>query len=172
VRYARTQTSRLGSAQHGSGRDETPQFAAIVVAVRYASGVGPSKMTTAVGSRLGRIGAVHGDATSLAAGIPAPPTPGIKASWLLATDRRVALASVFRQPGQGRPQPPQPLQAWLYWEVPPAGIVRVEKRPRLQLMARFRLHFGDGSSAAFMTRRAGDVQNLRNALRPGSAPTS
>jgi len=29
--------------------DETLQFAAIVVAVRYASGIGPSKMTTAVG---------------------------------------------------------------------------------------------------------------------------
>jgi hypothetical protein len=35
--------------------DETLQFAVIVVAVRYASGIGPSKMTTAVGSRLGRI---------------------------------------------------------------------------------------------------------------------
>jgi hypothetical protein len=52
--------------------------------------------------------------------------------------------------------------------VPPGEIVRVEKRPGLQLMARFRLHIADGSNAAFMTRRAGDVQNLRNALVPTS----
>ena len=152
--------------------DETLHFATIVVAVRYASGTGTSAMTTAVGSRLGRIGAVHGDATSLAAGIPAPPTPGIKASWLLATDRRVALASLFRPPGQPKAHQPGGPRAWLYWEVPPAAIVRVEKRPRLQLMARFRLHFADGSNAAFMTRRAGDVQALRALLEPGSTSIS
>jgi hypothetical protein len=145
---------------------EPLRYAAIVVAVRYASGTGTGEVTTAIGSRLGRIGAVHGDKTSVASSIPAPPTPDLKASWLLVTDRRVALASVVRQPFHRKGQPPQPLQASLYWEVPPARIVRVEKRPRLQLMARFRLHFSDGSNAAFMTRSASHVQELRDLLEP------
>jgi hypothetical protein len=33
-------------------------------------------------------------------------------------------------------------------------------------MARFRLHFSDGSNAAFMTRSASYVQELRDLLEP------
>ncbi|MFF8864510.1 hypothetical protein ACF08B_20890 [Streptomyces sp. NPDC015139] len=32
-------------------------------------------------------------------------------------------------------------------------MTRVERRPRTQLMARFRLHFTDGSWLAFLTMR-------------------
>ncbi|MBE8477071.1 hypothetical protein [Streptomyces justiciae] len=45
--------------------------------------------------------------------------------------------------------------------MPRAWVVRVERRPRLQLPARFRLHYADGSWLAFMTARRGTVEGFQ-----------
>jgi hypothetical protein len=37
------------------------------------------------------------------------------------------------------------------WAVPRQYVVRVERRPRFQMMARFRLHFADGSYVGLYT---------------------
>jgi hypothetical protein len=146
---------------------EPLHFGAIVVTVAYGSGTGNNAMTTAVGSRLGRLGSIRGGPSSVAASIPAPPTPGSSASWLVVTDRRLAFATIGSQKVDqpaGQTRTPALLEARLYWQGPLNWIVAVEKRPRMQLMARFRLRFADGSSAAFMTLRASDVRSLRECL--------
>jgi hypothetical protein len=72
---------------------------------------------------------------------------------LVVTDRRVG---IWRGPAQHRPG--------VLWSVPREQLSGVERRPRLQLMARFRLHFEDGSWAAFLTFRARSVRRLAELL--------
>jgi hypothetical protein len=105
------------------------------------------------GSAIGRIGAVRGEAGSVAHGIPRSPGPR-QAVWLVVTDRRLLLFDSIEP------------TASAYWQVSRNLISSVERRPRLQQMARFRMHFTDGSSAAFMTRSAADVRSLRAEIGP------
>ncbi|MGV9356514.1 hypothetical protein [Streptomyces misionensis] len=44
------------------------------------------------------------------------------------------------------------------------GLARVERRPRLQLMARFRVHYADGSRLALLTFRRRTVEGFRAVL--------
>jgi hypothetical protein len=46
------------------------------------------------------------------------------------------------------------------WQLLPDQLDHVERRPRFNLMARFRMHFADGSSAAFSTPRRRNIQHL------------
>ena len=50
------------------------------------------------------------------------------------------------------------------WEVPRSWVTRVERRPRTQLMARFRLHFADGSWLAFLTMRRRTIEQFRELI--------
>lgn len=105
-----------------------------------------------VGGQLGdhlmqNIGAVSGGAGSVAAQLP--PT-GSGALLLRITDQRVGLV----RPADGAP----------VWEVPRAWVARVERRPRLQLMARFRVHYSDGSWLAFLTMRRRTIEEFRGLL--------
>ncbi|WP_432028774.1 hypothetical protein [Streptomyces sp. 1222.5] len=98
-----------------------------------AKGVG---VGVVVANRLvNSVGAQAGEAGSIAAQMPR--TSG--ALLLRVTDQRLGLV--------------RPLDGTPVWEVQRAWVTRVERRPRTQLMARFRLHFADGSWLAFLTMR-------------------
>lgn len=119
-----------------------------VVCVATGRGVvrGPSGF---IGDRLGRMGAVSGEPGSIARSIPYH-DGGI---MLGVTDRRVGLWS---GPAMGEPAE--------LWSAPRDVVARVERRPRRQMLARFRLHFADGSSTAFLTPRRATVDRLADLL--------
>ncbi|MGH4033479.1 hypothetical protein ACQB60_31610 [Actinomycetota bacterium Odt1-20B] len=123
----------------------------IVVPVKSAQGV--KLKHGKLGGQLGdhlmhRYGAQSGDAQSIAAAMP--PTSG--ALLLRVTDQRVGLVKHL----DGTP----------VWEVPRAWVAHVERRPRLQLMARFRVHYADGSWLAFLTARRRTIEAFATALTP------
>jgi hypothetical protein len=88
------------------------------------------------------IGAASAAAGSIAATMP----PSSGALLLRVTDQRVGLV--------------HPLNGTPVWEVPRSWAARVERRPRLQLMARFRLHYADGSWLAFLTARRRTIETF------------
>ncbi|MFI2758104.1 hypothetical protein ACH5A3_04380 [Streptomyces echinatus] len=115
-----------------------------VVPAKSAKGVG---VGAAVANRLvNSVGAQAGEAGSIAAQMPA--TSG--ALLLRVTDQRVGLV--------------RPLDGAPVWEVQRAWVTRVERRPRTQLMARFRLHFADGSWLAFLTMRRRTIEQFRELI--------
>lgn len=126
---------------------------ATVIPVAGSSGVGDG-VGASIGNRLARLGAVSGDQGSIASGFPgADGAPTRK--LLVVTDRRTAYVTVspdIRKPGH------------LLWHAPRHLVQRVERRPRLQMMARFRLHFADGSAVALMTMRRRTVEALADQL--------
>ena len=85
--------------------------------------------------------------------------PPASTKLLCVTDRR--LLFLFAGPDRKR--------AELAWQAPRSAVLRVERRPRLQIMARLRLHFSDGSSLALMTMRRRSIDSLAATLT--SAPT-
>jgi hypothetical protein len=103
-----------------------------------------------IGGGLARMGALKGPQGSVARRFEKAPS-----AYLLVTDRRLALIRVAG-PKDG-----------FTAELPRSQVVRVEKRPRTQVLARFRMHFADGSSADFMTFRAATVRRLQAELCPG-----
>ncbi|MET8246024.1 hypothetical protein ABZV31_17340 [Streptomyces sp. NPDC005202] len=142
---SRHQRSALGHLAPG----EQLQTYGTVVPVKSAKGVkvgfhGRGRIGGELGDYLMQnIGAASGGAGSIAAGLP--PTSG--ALLLRVTDQRVGLV--------------HPLDGTPVWEVPRTWVVPVERRPRLQLMARFRLHYTDGSWLAFLTARRSTIEHLR-----------
>ncbi|MEU6819006.1 hypothetical protein ABZ921_00155 [Streptomyces atriruber] len=121
----------------------------IVVPVKSAEGI--KIKHGKVGGMLGdhlmhRYGAQSGDAQSIAAAMP--PTTG--ALLMRVTDQRVGLVRHM----DGTP----------VWEIPRTWASHVERRPRLQLMARFRLHYADGSWLAFLTARRRTIEAFATAL--------
>ncbi len=115
-----------------------------VVPAKSAKGVGVGAV---VANRLvNSVGAQAGEAGSIAAQMP--PTSG--ALLLRVTDQRVGLV--------------RPLDGTPVWEVQRAWVTRVERRPRTQLMARFRLHFADGSWLAFLTMRRRTIEQFRELI--------
>jgi hypothetical protein len=129
---------------------------ASIVPARGARGVGLGA-SRAAGEAIAQAGAVKGGQGSIADSFP----HGLPQAWtrlLCATDRRLLFLLV--SPGTHR-------EAQVIWQVPRSAVVGVERRPRLQLMARFRLHFTDGSSAAVMTFRRRTIDSLAGALGAG-----
>ncbi|MEW2391691.1 hypothetical protein AB0933_25390 [Streptomyces venezuelae] len=121
----------------------------IVVPVKSAEGV--KIKHGRIGGMLGdqlmqRYGAQSGGARSIAAAMP--PTSG--ALLMRVTDQRVGLVRHL----DGTP----------VWEVPRTWVAHVERRPRLQLMARFRVHYADGSWLAFLTARRRTIESFTTAL--------
>ncbi|MGW2646307.1 hypothetical protein ACWC2T_15620 [Streptomyces sp. NPDC001393] len=117
---------------------------ATVVPAKSAKGIG-------IGASLGNhlvntVGAQSGGASSIAAGMPS--TSG--ALLMRVTDQRIGMV--------------QPLDGTPVWEVPRAWVARVERRPRTQLMARFRLHYADGSWLAFLTMRRRTIEQFRSLI--------
>lgn len=93
-----------------------------------------------------RYGALSGGAQSIAAAMPA--TSG--ALLMRVTDQRVGLV----QHADGTP----------VWEIPRAWVAQVERRPRLQLLARFRVHYADGTWLAFLTARRRTIEAFTTAV--------
>ncbi|MGF1429502.1 hypothetical protein [Kitasatospora sp. LaBMicrA B282] len=125
--------------------------------VAGATGVGHGP-SARVGNAISRIGAVSGGQTSLAAGFPVRIPESQK--LLAVTDRRVLYVggkADFRTPGR------------IAWELPREFVTRVERRPRTQLMARFRLHFADGSAVSILTLRRAAIETLAAALATPAA---
>ncbi|MEY9944689.1 hypothetical protein [Kitasatospora sp. GAS1066B] len=113
-------------------------------------GIGP---TAEIGNAVSHLGSVTGGAGSVAAGFPVR-IPEVR-KVLVVTDRRVAYV--------GAAAGPQAV-ARVAWQAPRALVTRVERRPRLQIMARFRLHFADGSAVAILTPRRETIDGLAAAL--------
>ncbi|MGI8648147.1 MAG: hypothetical protein DLM55_04585 [Acidimicrobiales bacterium] len=105
-----------------------------------------------MGTRLARIGAVHGEEGSLASGFPASAPTGQR-MLLWVTNRRVLVHTVSATS-----------QAQGQWVAPRSAIAGIQRRPRMQLMAKFRLHFVDGSSTSIMTMRRQTIDALTNQL--------
>ncbi|MQS16908.1 hypothetical protein F7Q99_33155 [Streptomyces kaniharaensis] len=125
---------------------------ATVIPVAGARGVGHGPGAL-VGNALGRLGAVSGESGSLASSFPS--TAGAAMTKLLAvTDRRAAFVTArdIRKAGQ------------VLWHAPRHLVLRVERRPRFQAMARFRLHFADGSAVSMYTARRRTIEALADHL--------
>ncbi len=113
-----------------------------------AGGVG-LRVGGALGDRLGRVGAVTGAPESVARSIPYRPGGLV----LGVTQARVGLWTGLTL---GAPAE--------VWSAPREVVAMVERRPRRQLLARFRLHFADESSAAFMTPKRKTIERLGDLL--------
>ncbi|HEX4109314.1 MAG TPA: hypothetical protein VHX88_14350 [Solirubrobacteraceae bacterium] len=107
------------------------------------------RMFTEARRRFARRGGYEGEPGTVAHGIPFRQGGHL----LVVTDRRVGL---WRGPSQHR--------TGVLWSVPRDQLAGVERRPRLQFMSRFRLHFSDGSWAALMTFRGRNVRRLAELL--------
>ncbi|WP_225094637.1 hypothetical protein [Streptomyces sp. CoH27] len=117
-----------------------------VVPAKSAKGVSINVGGVVANQLMHTIGAQSGGAGSIAAGMP-----GASGALLLrVTDQRVGLV--------------RPLDGTPVWEVPRAWVARVERRPRTQLMARFRLHYADGSWLAFLTMRRRTIEQFRSLI--------
>ncbi|MEU6991005.1 hypothetical protein ABZ953_10170 [Streptomyces sp. NPDC046465] len=121
----------------------------IVVPVKSAEGI--KVKHGMIGGKLGdhlmhRYGAQSGGAQSIAAAMPS--TSG--ALLMRVTDQRIGLVRHL----DGTP----------VWEIPRTWAAQVERRPRLQLMARFRVHYADGSWLAFLTARRRTIEAFTTAL--------
>ncbi|WP_432037808.1 hypothetical protein [Streptomyces cucumeris] len=124
----------------------------LVVPAKSAQGVkmnyhGHGKLGGKLGDHLVQsVGAESAGAGSIASGMPE--TSG--GLLLRITDQRIGLV--------------RPLDGTPVWEVPRSWAARVERRPRLQLMARFRLHYADGSWLAFLTMRRRTIETFKDVI--------
>lgn len=91
---------------------------------------------------------VTGEPGSLARTMPM--APGVL--WMAVTDRRLLLGPILG-----------PTDA-LLWEIDRTRVAGVEPRPRLEVLARFRLHFTDSSSVALLTPRRRTVDAFGEVL--------
>jgi hypothetical protein len=117
-----------------------------------AGGVG---VTGLIGSAIASIGAAKGGKGSIADSFPHDLPLGT--NMLTVTDRRVLFLYADATRKTARP----------LWGVPRSAVLGVEGRPRLQVMAKFRLHFEDGSSVSILTMRRRSIDSLTSVL--GSA---
>lgn len=126
---------------------------AVVQPLRGASGgVG---VTGVIGSAIASIGAVKGAKGTIADSFPHDLPIGL--NMLTVTDRRVLFLYADAARKTARP----------LWGVPRSAVLGVQRRPRLQVMAKFRLHFEDGSSVSILTMRRRSIDSLTGVL--GSA---
>ncbi|WP_159046369.1 hypothetical protein [Streptomyces sp. MMG1121] len=117
-----------------------------VVPAKSAKGISVNIGGALANQLVGAVGAQSGGADSIAAGMPR----SSGALLLRVTDQRVGLV--------------KPLDGTPVWEVPRTWVTRVERRPRTQLMARFRLHYADGSWLAFLTMRRRTLEQFRSLI--------
>ncbi len=122
---------------------------AVVQPLRGAGGVG---VTGLIGSAIASIGAVKGGKGTIADGFPHDLPVGT--NMLTVTDRRVLLLNAG----------PARKSAKLFWQSPRSAVLQVERRPRLQVMAKFRLRFEDGSAVSILTMRRGKIDSLAGFL--------
>ena len=133
-------------ADHLRGGEEL-LVATNAVPAKGARGVSVNPIGAAIGNTIARAGSVKGEKDGIAAGIP---SSGGSAVILAVTDGRVG---IWKLDGSGE-----------LWSVDRTDVAGVEKTRRLQLLARYRLHFTDGSSAAVMTPSAKSIDALQDAL--------
>jgi hypothetical protein len=122
---------------------------AVVQPLRGAGGVG---VTGVIGSAIASVGAVKGGKGSIADSFPHDLPLGT--SMLTVTDRRVLF--LYADPARKSAQ--------LLWQAPRSAVLDVERRLRLQVMAKFRLHFEDGSSVSVLTMRRRSIDSLASVL--------
>jgi hypothetical protein len=100
------------------------------------------------------VGSIKGADGSLARTIPKE----TYSHWFVVTNRRVMLRR-YSAAGQ-----PADTSGRAIWQVERQRVAGITKRLRLQLMARFRLEFDDGSKVAFVTRHAKTIRALQEAF--------
>jgi hypothetical protein len=122
---------------------------AVVQPLRGAGGVGVTGM---IGSAIASIGSVKGGQGTIADGFPHDLPIGT--NMLTVTDKRVLF--LYADPARK--------SARLFWQAPRSAVLQVERRPRLQVMAKFRMHFEDGSSVSMLTMRRRSIDSLAGVL--------
>jgi hypothetical protein len=130
---------------------------AAVIPTRGASGSGIG-LSAAVGGAIARIGAVKGGPGTIAGSFPGE-LPALLA-LICVTDTRV----LFLLTDGARKT------AKVLWQAPRSDVIGIERRPRLQVMAKFRMHFVDGSSASLLTMRRRTIDALASVLGPAGKP--
>jgi hypothetical protein len=121
--------------------------------VKGASALGIPGPGRALGVAIARIGAVKGGAGSIAETFPYD-LPVAYLRLLAVTSGRVLFLTVD----------PARKHAELLWHIPRDKVTGIEKKPRLQIMAKFALHFSDESSVSLLTFRQGTVASLAEIL--------
>lgn len=127
---------------------ERVRAVAAVVPVVGATGVTPRGIAgvgAKVATNITRAGSVKGG--GLAATFPV--TRNNQPLMMALTDQRMVVC------GHDEKEPGVPKE--LVWECPRGAIARVERKMRTGIMARFRLHFVDGSSVALLTLFKGAI---------------
>jgi hypothetical protein len=125
---------------------ESLEWANRVVLAKAAGGIGLGGLLSGVAVALGRAGSVSGGPESIAGSIPKQPRVALG----VFTERIGLYSTVWSSE---------------LWSAPRSVVVRVERRPRLQLLARMRLHFSDGSWAAFLVPRRKTIDALAALLQ-------
>jgi len=121
--------------------------------IQPTAGVQADGVYGPVATRIARTGAVRGGDRSMARGFPIV-SSATEQMVLGVTDRRVTVQLVPVDRSGAQP----------LWVLPRSAVVGVERRRRSQLMAKFRLHFADGSSVSIMTMRRGTIESLADHL--------
>ncbi len=124
-----------------------------------AAGAG---VTAAAAEAIAGIGAVKGEAGSIAKTFPSS-EPGYILTMAV-TNQRVLV--VRTQPGHSAARVAKGLttKSQVVWQAPRSSVTGIERRPRLQLLAKFRMHFIDGSSVSAMTLRRRTIDSLAQVL--------
>ena len=135
---------------------------AVIYPTRGLQAVGISAVTRAAAEAIAEIGAVKGQTGSIAHTFPTS-RPGY-INTLAVTDKRVLILRT--QPGHSAARVAKGLtmKPEVIWQVPRSYVTGVESRPRLQLLAKFRLHFADSSSVSVMTLRRRTIEALAMVL--------
>lgn len=108
---------------------------------------------TELGMSMGKAGAVKGEADSIAASVPQRLPVGYLRLLCVTTKRLIFL---IVDPARKHSKP--------LWSTSRAQVAGVEKKPRLHVMAKFTVHFIDGSAVSFMTFRKKTILNLAEIL--------
>jgi hypothetical protein len=129
---------------------ESLELSAVVVPVISAEGLvpkhGAAGLGRLIGNKIGRHKAVEGPDGSLARTLPT--TRGGR--MLQLTSHRIMLVD----PKTKVPE----------WQAPRTAVAGIKTSPRLQLMAKFRVVFADGSSFALLTMSGKTVRTLADRL--------
>ena len=144
------------------GPGEQMLDAGVIYPTRGLEVVGMEPLTKAAAEAIARVGAVKGMPGGFAESFPEN-KPGYINTMVL-TDKRVLI--VRTQPGHSEARVAKGLtmKPTVIWEVPRSHVSGIERRPRLQLLAKFRLHFIDGSSVSAMTVRRHTIDAFAQVL--------
>ena len=134
-------------------RGETIRYIASAKPVKAITPVGLSGLGAEIGTAIAKAGAVKGGSDTIAASLPQQLPLG-RLCLLCVTDQR--LLFLVADPARKK--------AELLWSLSTSEITGIDKKLRLQIMAKFAVHFTDNSAVSFATFRKRTIQGLAQQL--------